>query len=392
MTGEGSIMAEVEKGRALLVEDDAAQRQAVERGLQKRGWTVETARDGLEAKEHARAHEFDVVISDVQMPGYGGMQFLRCLREQGQDVPFILMTGKPTMESTISAIEHGAFRYLLKPVAIDTLDELMVRAVRLRRLGALKRGALECSKGDNPFVAEKQALSARFDRALERLWVAYQPIVSWRDRKVVGYEALLRSDEEALANPMAFLDAAERLNRLHDIGRALRARVAGDLGQLRSDVKVFVNLHAEDLKDDMLFDPGSALVGAAHRIVLEVTERASLEGITDLGDRIRRLKEFGFRIAIDDLGAGYAGLSSFTQLDPRVVKLDMSLIRGIDVHPQKRCIVNAMRKLCEELGIMVIAEGIETAGERDALVQMGCDLFQGYLFGRPQRGFLAPTW
>jgi EAL domain-containing protein (putative c-di-GMP-specific phosphodiesterase class I) len=127
-------------------------------------------------------------------------------------------------------------------------------------------------------------------------------------------------------------------------------------------------------------------------VVLEVTERASLHGVKHVPDGVRRLKALGFQVAIDDLGAGYAGLTSFTQLEPEVAKLDMSLVRGIDADSRRQHIVRSMRRLCNELGILVVAEGVETPAERDALAGLGCDLLQGYLFARPERGFKAPRW
>ena len=79
-------------------------------------------------------------------------------------------------------------------------------------------------------------------------------------------------------------------------------------------------------------------------------------------------------------------------LEPAIVKLDMSLVRGIDSHPRKQSIVRAMTRLCGELGMLVVAEGVETTSERDALAGLGCDLLQGYLFARPVRDFAAPRW
>jgi len=100
----------------------------------------------------------------------------------------------------------------------------------------------------------------------------------------------------------------------------------------------------------------------------------------------------GFRIAVDDLGAGYAGLTSFTQLEPEIAKLDMSLVRGIDADPRRQSIVLSMKRLCDELDIAVVAEGVETVGERDALAELGCHLLQGYLFAKPAEGFMMPQW
>jgi EAL domain-containing protein (putative c-di-GMP-specific phosphodiesterase class I)/ActR/RegA family two-component response regulator len=381
-----------QSGRVLIVDDDAPLRQAYKQTLVRRGWTVETASDGLDAKKHLKGGAFDVIISDVEMPGGGGIQLLRDLRAQGVEVPVILVTGKPSMGDTMNAIEHGVFRYLLKPVSNDRLDEAVGLAAGLSRMGDLKQRALDLRDAEDPTSGERALLSGRFDHALDSLWVAFQPIVSWQSRKVCGYEALLRTDEATLANPLAFLDVGERLERLNEIGRSIRAKVADVTGELPPDVLLFVNLHAKDLGDPSLYDASSPLTKIAHRVVLEITERSSLDAIEDIEGRVEQLKALGFRIAVDDLGAGYAGLSSFTQLNPEIAKLDMSLVRGIDAHAQKQSIVRAMKKLCDELGIVCVAEGIETAAERDTLTSLGCDLFQGYLFARPKRGLTQPNW
>jgi len=100
----------------------------------------------------------------------------------------------------------------------------------------------------------------------------------------------------------------------------------------------------------------------------------------------------GFRIAIDDLGAGYAGLTSFATLEPEFVKLDMSLVRDVHKSPMKEKLVGSITSLCKELGMMVVAEGVETPLERDMLVALGCDLLQGYLLAMPGRPFPTFAW
>ena len=106
----------------------------------------------------------------------------------------------------------------------------------------------------------------------------------------------------------------------------------------------------------------------------------------NLDQRMAKLRQLGFAIAVDDLGSGYAGLTSFASLDPGMAKLDMSLIRGIESHPRKQAIVRSMCQLCREPGILVVAEGVEKTGERDTWIALGCNLLQGYLFARPERG------
>ena len=147
-----------------------------------------------------------------------------------------------------------------------------------------------------------------------------------------------------------------------------------------------------DLTDPALSDPESPLSKIAHRVVLEITERSSLDEVRDARRRVAALREMGFRIAVDDLGAGYAGLSSFTLLEPEIVKLDMSLVRDIHVTSTKQKVVRSMTALSKDMGMIVVAEGVETTEERDCLLDLGIDLLQGFLFAKPGPPFPGVTW
>jgi EAL domain-containing protein (putative c-di-GMP-specific phosphodiesterase class I) len=146
----------------------------------------------------------------------------------------------------------------------------------------------------------------------------------------------------------------------------------------------FVNLHAEDLEDEALYDPSSPLSTLAPEIVLEITERNPLAGVPEVRERVKRLRSLGFRLAVDDLGSGYSGLASLASLEPDFVKLDRGLVHGIDREPVKKKIVVSIVSVCRDLGISVVAEGIETAAERDAAAEAGADLLQGFFFRRPE--------
>jgi EAL domain-containing protein (putative c-di-GMP-specific phosphodiesterase class I) len=189
-----------------------------------------------------------------------------------------------------------------------------------------------------------------------------------------------------------FLDAAEKLDVTRELGRTIRRHIADLLPNAPADALAFVNLHPSDLEDPELVDAAGPLTPFAERIVLEVTERAALDEIPGLTGRIARLRDLGFRIAVDDLGAGYAGLSTFASLEPDVVKADMSLIRDIDRSAVKQKVVGSIVALCRDLHIQFVAEGIETPAERDCVASLGGDNFQGYLFARPHRGFPAPAY
>jgi EAL domain-containing protein (putative c-di-GMP-specific phosphodiesterase class I) len=231
------------------------------------------------------------------------------------------------------------------------------------------------------------ALEGTLDWALDSVWMAYQPIVQAATGSLFGYEALLRSDDPALPDPGAFLDAAERLGRLYDVGRVVRGKASEPMDRLPPSASLFINLHAVELGDETLLSPSAPLTAVAPRVVLEITERASLEVIDDVPSRVARLRELGFRIALDDLGVGYSGLTNFARLEPDFVKLDMSLVRDIHKNPMKRKLVRSMTTLCKDMGITVVAEGIEVVEERDTIVELGCDLLQGYFLARPSRAF-----
>ena len=374
----------------LVVDDELSVARTTERILSRRGYRITVAGGGREALAKADAMQFDAIVSDLQMPDVDGRALLRAMRAKDLDIPFVFLTGQPDLESAIDAIEHGAFRYLLKPVAPDELIAVVGRAVTWHRLAVVRRTAIHELEG-RP-IGEQVGLEKRFTSALGSLWLATQPIVSWDKRAVLAYETLVRTDEPSLRNPSDLFDVAERLGGTQTLGRAIRRLVAGIIPEAPPGALMFVNLHPSDLQDDELFSDAGFLTPFARQIVLEITERATLEEIPGLSLRVERLRALGFRIAVDDLGAGYAGLSSFAALEPDVVKADMSLVRGIDSSPVKQKLVRAISALANDLRIQLIAEGIETPAERDCVTALGADALQGYLFARPARGFPIPSY
>jgi EAL domain-containing protein (putative c-di-GMP-specific phosphodiesterase class I) len=374
----------VSRGQVLVVDDDVPTARGFGRILTSAGFTVTIAHDGTEAAALARTTSFDAILSDIAMPGMSGIELMRVVREHDLDVPVILITGGPAIESAVAAMEYGALLYLIKPIEAVPLEEAVTRAVRLRQMARIKREALELFHMDNKALGDKASLEARFENALSTLWVAYQPIVSWSAQHVFAYEALVRNKEPTLRSPPDLFEAAERLGRLQELGRTIRDRVALTADELPTGSLLFVNVHALELDDESLFSAGAPLSRHAKSVVLEITERAPIEKIRDVGSRVAQLRALGYRIAVDDLGAGYAGLASFAHLEPEVVKVDMSLIRGLDRSPMKQKLLASIVALCHELGIQMIAEGIETDAERETLVNLGGDLCQGYLFARPQ--------
>ena len=158
------------------------------------------------------------------------------------------------------------------------------------------------------------------------------------------------------------------------------------------DGEIFVNVHPLELSDPDLADPAAPLSCVADRVVLEITERAAVGQGADVRAQIAALRRLGYRIAVDDLGAGYAGLSSVANLEPEFVKIDMSIVRGVDTSPMKRRLIGALGPACREASIRVVAEGIETEAELEAVRELGCDLVQGFLLARPAAPAPLPSW
>jgi EAL domain-containing protein (putative c-di-GMP-specific phosphodiesterase class I) len=378
--------------RILVVDDEPDVRAFLVRALESLDYSIDATGNGTDALARVRTRPYDAIISDLRMPGIGGLELLRAIREHDLDVPVILLTGAPDFQTAVEAVEYGAFRYLVKPVDIDVLLDTVRRAVMVHRVARLRREAMDLVALPRLELGDRASLQARFSNALAKLYMAFQPIVHCKTRSVLAYEALVRSEEPALANPVGLLDAAERLGRSHELGRRIRAAVAEAASDAPPDALLFVNLNAAELNDNELLSAQAPLSRISARVVLEVTERSALDRVDGLMTRRRKLRDLGFRVAIDDLGAGYAGLSSFSQLDPEFVKLDRSLVQNLHEDPRRLKIVQGMAELCRQLGMHVICEGVETRHERDALTEAGLELLQGYLFARPERGFPSPSW
>jgi EAL domain-containing protein (putative c-di-GMP-specific phosphodiesterase class I) len=372
-------------GRVLVVDDDASIQRACSRVLGAEGWDVTIAADGLAgiAAFKGAPQPFDCVLSDVNMPGVDGFGLVAAVRELDDDLPVLLMTGDPSLDGAVKALEFGAVSYISKPFVQESLASAVARAARRHGVTRMRRRAESYA---NHLYAERAELAQRFDRAIAKSWMAFQPIVDLTAGRVYAYEALLRTDEESLRRTDLFIATAERLDRVHELGRAVRRAVAEAAAGAPPGVHLFVNIHGLELGDEELYALSSPLAPLAERVVIEITERTGLDPAAGPA-RVAELRKLGYRIAVDDLGAGYAALGALASLEPEIVKLDMSLIRELDVQPKKRRMVAALASLCREMGSRVVAEGVETTDEKLAVADCGIDLIQGYLYAKPARGF-----
>lgn len=376
-TATSSAAPQHHRGHIVVADDDTLALQTIQRVLSRAGHSVSATTDGEKALEVISRGEPDLVITDIDMPILGGMGLLEQVKMAFPHMAVILLTGHPELSTAARGVRHGAFRYLVKPFRREELLQDVQDGIQSTWTQRMERTVL----AEHAPTAD---LDAMFERALDGLWMAFQPIHRADGGGIIGYEALMRSTEPSAPNPGVLLEAAERLDRLRQLGRRVRALSAAALERHGAPgTLLFVNLHPLELHDPELYSFDAPLSQVASRVVLEITERMSLTRVDDLLGRLNRLRRMGFRIAVDDLGAGYASLTSLSTLRPDVLKVDMGLVRHVDQDRVKRSIVGAIVHFARELAMPVVAEGVETEAEHACLAGLGCDLLQGYLLGRP---------
>ena len=229
-----------------------------------------------------------------------------------------------------------------------------------------------------------------------RFAYAYQPIVDLRDRSVWAHEALVRGPGGEPAQSV--LSQVNNENQ-YRFDQACRVKAIKGAAQLGIDTRLSINFLPNAIYRPEVCIRTTLEAARTHgfpleRIIFETTEGERIDDGAWLAGVMREYKRCGFLTAIDDFGAGYAGLNLLSEFQPDIIKLDMALVRGIDASKVRQVIVRALLRMCLDLGIEVVGEGVETAAERDFLYDAGVRLMQGYLFSRPAfaaLGAIDPT-
>ena len=241
------------------------------------------------------------------------------------------------------------------------------------------------------------------ERALRRaiegdgLRLLFQPVADLATGRLVGAEALLRYEdpELGLVAPADFLDVAEDSGLIVPIGQwvvSQACRQACEWDQLSRgrSLQVFVNLSARQLTHPALADAIEASLAetklAEGTLSLDITETVLMEATSTTAGALDRLKHAGVRVGIDDFGTGYSSLTYLRRFPVDYVKVDSSFVAGVGIHDEDTAIVEAVVNLGHALGLVVVAEGVETSLQAAALRRMGCDLLQGFHVGRPAPG------
>ena len=254
----------------------------------------------------------------------------------------------------------------------------------LRPLAEFIGALLELEETDN---AENSAARARSERVLSKggLTMAFQPIVQIGSRIPAGYEALARFYDQR--PPDVWFAEARHSGLGPDLEVMAVVNGIEDFKASGLDGYVSVNLSPDSLEFAETLDSLTAV--ASDRLVIEITEHAAIRDPGFLRSRLAEFRAAGGRLAIDDMGTGFSGLSHLVQLNPDIIKIDRSLVTGIAHGNVQHALIHALSTFCAEVGTDLVAEGVETDAESAMLEELGVPLGQGYLYARP--GPLIPA-
>jgi EAL domain-containing protein (putative c-di-GMP-specific phosphodiesterase class I)/CheY-like chemotaxis protein len=351
---------------------------------------VAVAGDADEAIQLAEETLPDVALVDVRMPGGGGLRVAEELRGRLPDTRVLAHTAVDDRATVVRMLESGAVGYLVKGTQPSEILGAIRRAARglpsvsPEVMTGLVKELAEQLQREEVATTERQARIERITRAIEGEGRAtvFQPIMELEGHRVVGFEALARFDLEGEPWPIErwFFEAAS-VGLGIDLELACNRSALEALSLIPADAYLSINVSHRTAESDELLE---LLRGVdAARVVIEITEHEAVEDYDRLTRSMRRLRDLGARVAIDDAGAGFASLRHILLIAPEIIKIDVSLTSNIDTDPRRRALASALISFAEEMRIDVVAEGIETPAEHQTLVALGVRLGQGYFLGRP---------
>jgi len=384
----------------LAVEDHEFQRGLLLKMLARLGATqVSTAADGYAALEIVMSPgaEIDIIISDLDMPGMDGLEFMRHVGEAHIPVAIILASA-------------------LESVLLDSV-ETMTRAYGVKILGVIQKPItpeklaalikLHLPAQANPNLTQTDALSFTIKEIVQGIRndefePFFQPKVELASGRIKGAEALARwrHPQKGIVAPYAFVGPLEEHDLIDKLTWLMLSKAVDFCCEWRTksglDVSVSINVSAKSLADVNFADRVTELVKCksvdCRNIILEVTESAAATDIGHSLENLSRLRMKGFGLSIDDYGTGYSSLQQLARIAFTEIKLDQSFIKSAATQQAARTILESSIDMAKKLGIVTVAEGIETEKDWDLLRELGCDLAQGYLIAKPIESSEFRTW
>ncbi len=383
----------------LIVDDNPSNVALLQALLDEQGlFRIYTETDARQVPRQLARNDPDLVLLDLHMPNVDGHEVLTQIKlyAAGSFLPVLVLTADTTSAARDRALSQGAQDFLTKPIDGAETTLRIANLLRTRQLFTTLRQARlasppggDTADGGVPQTRER-ILSVLRARAVTPV---YQPVIDIRSMMAVGYEGLTRfpstdhgapdrwfgdAFEVGLGVELEWLAAGKLLN-------FLQPPAAGEpepfLAVNMSPASV-LHLLTHQLCDPALYP----------RIVVELTEHVPVEDYAAVHASLAPMREGGSRLAADDLGSGYAGFRHLIRLQPDIIKLDISLVRGIHRSKGQRALASALVAFAGDVGARVIAEGVEERGELEVLQDIGVPWAQGYFLGKPVPLPDNPAW
>lgn len=365
----------------LIVDDEPAITQLLTVLLTSHGYSIKTASSGRQALETVSS-SIDLILLDMVLPDYEGLKVCQELKAnlRTKDIPIIIITGHQNRSDRIESLYMGAEDYLAKPFEPDELFARMDVAMR-RHHNNIQ--VVDQSEEHHETITELKRIIDE-----ESVSVRFQPIYFLRPMRLLGLEMLSRPQTKTpMHSPEVFFKAALKYGVYYEvemIGWRKALKIASE--SFDGQKTLFLNCDPY-LVQNHRFDKVKTLFSGygvkTSEVFLEITERSAVSAYDAFYQRLRHYREDGFKIAVDDLGAGYSSLESIIEIRPEAIKLDMSIVNGVSTDIYKNSIVKLFVAFCRENGIICVAEGIENKKDFQALIELGVDAGQGYYLCRP---------
>jgi len=364
----------------LIVDDEPAISQLLTILLTSHGYTAKVAVTGRQALECASAN-IDLILLDLLLPDFEGINICQKLKSNSQtrDIPIIIISGLQNKSDRLEGLYSGAEDYITKPFEPEELFARIDVVFRRHNTRPDENSSQQHEKiiGELKRIIDEESINVRF-----------QPIYFLKPMSLLGLEMLSSPQtSSSMLNPEIFFKSALKYGVYYEvemIGWRKALKMASENFDGRQ--KLFLNCDpylVESQKFKTVKEVFSDYGMSGNEVYLEITERSAVIAFDVFYERIREYRQDGFKIAVDDMGAGYSSLESIIEIKPEAVKLDRHIIYGVSHDPYKKSIVKLFVAFCRENGIICVAEGIENKQDFDALIELEVDAGQGYYLCRP---------